>query len=117
METVVVRVPPWEVLQDMFPESTDRAIINGETIKGKPAYDSQEYRWPRVDAEISSDREVCFTRGRGVDDNYASIENTRAMTYWIFVEWLVKLDWRLYGEQKILKRMKEPHVHSHCPDL
>jgi len=112
---ITVYVPPLDVLRDMFPESTDSAIINGETIKGKPAYDFQEYWWASVDAKIGTDRLVTFHDITNPD--HMGINDTGHCTYRVFVEWLVKLNWQPYGQHKILKRRSGPHVHSHHSDL
>jgi len=112
---ITVYVPPWDVLRDMFPDSTDRAIINGETIKGKPAHDAQQYWWLHMDDIIETNRLVTFHDM--TNQHHMSVGDSEQVTYRVFVEWLVKLNWQPYGEHKILKRRSDPHVHSHYPDL
>lgn len=110
---ITVYVPPWDVLQDMFPESDKRCIMNGEIIKGHP--DTLKLWCTDLESWINESRLVEFTEAKQAhvllcgDSGYS--------LYKVFVEWLVKLDWRPYGEHKILQRRRGPHVDSHSPDL
>lgn len=111
-----VYLPPFEVLQELFPDSTSNHIINGETIKGKPAYDFQEYWWSSVDAAIGDNRLVTF-HDLGNDSTMGIGDTHGHITWSVFVEWLVKLDWKPYGEHKTLTLRSKLYVQSHSPNL
>lgn len=98
-----VYVPPFEVLRELFPESTNTNIINGETIKGTIDH---WILWSMSVDNIIGENRLITVNDYNVGTQITSIKDTKTLIHCVFAEYLQKLDWRPYGTSKTLNFKK-----------